>query len=79
MIDVSKEKEVFLNLELDTKSLYFARKTVGGSKLLKLEKKEDSGLIKIKIDEQVFQILGQKRKRNESMRMAVERAILTML
>lgn len=79
MIDASKEKEVFLNLELDTKSLYFARKTVGGSKLLKLEKNDESGLVKIKIDEHVFQILGQKRKRNESIRMAVERAILTMI
>lgn len=78
MINCAHQNEVFLSLELDPKSLYSVSKTVGGCKLQKLQKNDDSGLIKIKIDESVFKHLLQKKLRHETNRMAVERAILSL-
>ncbi|MET3120261.1 hypothetical protein AAKU64_004509 [Undibacterium sp. GrIS 1.8] len=78
MINCAHQKEVFLSLELDSKSLYSVSKTVGGCKLKKLQKNDDIGLIKIKIDESVFKFLLQKKLRQETNRMAVERAILSL-
>lgn len=72
------ETGVYLSAELDTKSTYVVRKTVGGSTLLKLENDDENGLVKVKIDEQVFKILQQKKGRHETIKMALERSILTM-
>jgi hypothetical protein len=55
------ETGIYLSAELDTKSTYVVRKTMGGSTLLKLENDDESGLVKVKIDEQVFKILQQKK------------------
>lgn len=72
------ETGIYLSAKLDTKSTYVVRKTVGGSTLLKLENDDKSGLVKVKIDEQVFKVLQQKKGGNETIKMALERAILTM-
>jgi hypothetical protein len=37
----------------------------------------DAGLVKLKIDAQVFQVLKRKRRAGETIRMTLERAIMT--
>lgn len=79
MKNFSQEKEVHFSVELEANAIYKASRTVGGTKLTKLKKNDDeSELVKIKIDSQVYRILATKKKREETVRMAVERAILTM-
>lgn len=72
------EDSIILTLDLEKNALYKVTKIVGGSKLSKL-KKEKNGLVKIKIDEQIFNILMSKKQRQETSKMAVERAILSMI
>jgi hypothetical protein len=38
----------------------------------------ESGLIKVKIDEVIFAVLRRKKRRGESVRMALERAIMEL-
>lgn len=38
----------------------------------------ESGLIKVKIDEVIFAVLCKKKRRGESVRMALERAIMEL-
>lgn len=40
-------------------------------------KEAEAGLVKLKIDAEVFQILKRKRRAGETIRMALERAIMT--
>jgi hypothetical protein len=39
---------------------------------------QESGLVKVKIDDAVFQVLRKKKQRGESIRMALERAIMEL-
>jgi hypothetical protein len=38
----------------------------------------DAGLIKLKIDAKVFEVLKRKRRAGETLRMALERTIMTL-
>jgi len=42
------------------------------------QKRTESGLIKVKIDEVIFAVLCKKKRRGESVRMALERAIMEL-
>jgi hypothetical protein len=72
-----RKKSIHVAEKLPPNFLYTAKETVGGTMLTQLEFVED-GLIKLKIDEQIFFYLLSKKRYGETIRMAVERAILSM-
>jgi len=79
MSEIKADGTIFLSQKIDKKPLYFVTETVGGSQLNPLPRHDDSALVKVKIDRAVFNHLKKKKFRHETIRMALQRAILSML